>query len=1460
MWLNNNHPADIGSAIKGIKKEFPGLSKSDPAISKVYSMWRRNNQPVPLSQRTATQAEREIASGARPLSTTEKFMVQTTPGQKQRIETIKKAEHLGEGYQPTEMSSFDTLMNLLFMVAPLGEAGKALAPKLGKPAQVVQAVGEKVAKVPGTKGIAGRAGYRAVTGGAEFTALQPIFAIPTLAQQGPKAYIDQMIGGLQQANINNPLILGAFLKTVPAGILDVLNKRKVGTPVTAEEIEAAKNIHKAVKEYVKKAEPVEATPEPTPATPAVVAPNPEVAAARARIQANRANVEAEPVTPAVEPAQPPAVKPTPTTPEPVKPVEAKAGAKEPWEMKSDEFAKGVDSYHEMRTVLGDTPYKAEGDYSGMSLEQAKAIQEIESRKSIDSAMWNKAYNEVQDELLQKYPEYATEIKYAQVERTADTHQLLVEKALREGKRVPDSVVDEFLANGGKLPESGLHQEIQSNYAPTAAKPVPTPAVAAPAKPNVEVAPTPRVKTRFTDAADAARKRLSEIESEAKRNMPEAAKRKPGQLGAVRKMTKEEFDLHVIIAADHIARGVKTVAELAKVMATEGYKFSKAQVDTIWEASHKVARSGGGANVSIKNATMAEKSKTLGLGELPQPKKVTAQERSQQASQLVKSGKVTGKALVDELEQNMRPLDKIEDAVVHEYQTRLEEQLAKARESHGNDSPEITALVKEFDRARRIYKATGTEQARALQARSVTTTPETLDQWLAKGRDNQGDAFNSSRQDKVITLHERLESGMAKEKSLEQQIRQPNKPMVAKSPADFKTGTWGANNSTITVAMRDAARARRYAKMTSQLGSIPDPTIIADLAIEIGFHVEAGVKFTTAAIKAYLKEEFAASDKDVDAALAIVRKQVATERSLERSIAGKEAKLSGESKPVSEKPELITTPKIEALKAESTRLSEQIKAIKTAEQEARKAARDAENAVLAAQKAKAKHVADIEKQGLKATQRELATETRQIATQSRMLSEKEIEARKYARQIKGMETRATNIKAQIARGMPKEKAEPIRWTNEWVKVHQENVKLRMQLDNITSPNKSLTHKLWDVALGVPNSLMGIWSGFDDSFLGRQGLSLLYRNPKAWLKGWPVSLKAMFSERNTYTIHTAITEDPRFAKAQQMGVRYQSPDDIPMTGAVEENVRYLKFAERIPLAGRLVRPWERAYTTAANYIRHETAYAIIDAFGDRLSVADGKAWGRHINILSGYGDLGRLSSWAPSLRGLFVSARKMAADVQRLTTLFDPNVPSFIKKDMAKVLAREAAAITTIALLINNSPWGKRKEIEVGLDMDSPDFLQFRVGNTRFPMTSGEAQVLRTTFKLWKYSASYTRWGTHKYGSPQAHDALLQFLSSKQAGGLGVASRFITKTDFMGRPTTDKETLRQMITPWNLEGVREAFVGEGAGVAALATATQFVGIGANTYADTPKNPKKTTLGKPSVPTPASFKRSLMRGLRP
>jgi hypothetical protein len=441
-------------------------------------------------------------------------------------------------------------------------------------------------------------------------------------------------------------------------------------------------------------------------------------------------------------------------------------------------------------------------------------------------------------------------------------------------------------------------------------------------------------------------------------------------------------------------------------------------------------------------------------------------------------------------------------------------------------------------------------------------------------------------------------------------------------------------------------------------------------------------------------------------------------------------------------------------------------------------------------------------------------------------------KRLTKSVRLQRTVNVDLKAGIESKTLPVKAPPIEYDNKWVEIHRENVKLRERLQNLVNPKKPLAARIRDTVVQLGNLPTGWLAAWDDSFVGRQGLKMLAHQPKAWATGTKASLQAMRSEALAWTVDATIHENPHFALAQRSKLEYTELESTARLASAEEAVMPLRVAEKIPLLGKGLRPFDRAYTTAANVMRHDAFYRMADAMGDKWGAEQYKAYAGFLNKLTGRGDLGRLSALQPDLNAIFISPRKIAADIQLLTTPFTG--PKEVRLVAARTLVQYTAALGTLALVVNAS--GKAK---IGLDPNSPDFLKLRKGDTRFDLTGGQSTVFRTAWKIGQAAFAYSKWGKAKFGTRTPTDVAKQYLRGKMSPGLSFGTEMITGKDFKGDAITPGKAALGLVTPWNLDGMIEAWKTDGAGMGVVAGISDFWGIGTQSYKDTPKKAKKPTL---------------------
>jgi hypothetical protein len=343
-----------------------------------------------------------------------------------------------------------------------------------------------------------------------------------------------------------------------------------------------------------------------------------------------------------------------------------------------------------------------------------------------------------------------------------------------------------------------------------------------------------------------------------------------------------------------------------------------------------------------------------------------------------------------------------------------------------------------------------------------------------------------------------------------------------------------------------------------------------------------------------------------------------------------------------------------------------------------------------------------------------------------------------------------------------------------------------------------------------------------------------------------------EGRAYAIQAEIENNPGFAAAQQAKVKYTSLDTSAPWNDTEEVSRYIRTNKRLPVIGnvlgRVLRPFDRAYTTAGNVMRHDPFYRRLSVGDDWPMEAQRKA-ADVLNKITGRGNLGFMSPDAQEVASaLFISPSKIAGDFQMLLTPLSG--PKAERIEAAKTLVRATAALVSFGIVVNAT--SKKHGVTVGLDPDSPDFLQVRKDNTRFDMTGGRATMLRAIYGVAKAAGHYSRWSEAKYGEGGMGEVALEYLNKKASPGVQGAKALWTGKNFIDEDIAPVDVAGQFFTPWNFGAIREAWKEDGAGMGALAAVANFWGFGSRSYEDknygtTRRGPQRPRPPRPPRPTP-------------
>lgn len=750
----------------------------------------------------------------------------------------------------------------------------------------------------------------------------------------------------------------------------------------------------------------------------------------------------------------------------------------------------------------------------------------------------------------------------------------------------------------------------------------------------------------------------------------------------------------------------------------------------------------------KSITMPER-EARGLEPVELQKYPKLKESYEAAKKAVDTDKIDPRALARHIATKPRAMTPVESSAIAYDRQRLTnkaKELEQEIDKTELGSPELESLKNELDMTResldyndQAARIGGREASAALNIfRVITNEDYSLETLLVRKRatlkTSEGRTITSKEEVNIKAEHTKLEALQSEKDALQKKYdelaskikvsKEESKPKVRtfrpiiRNVSDFKTIEYGNDNKIFTKELVAAAKQRLKEK-SGRLNAGVDPTMVADLAIIIGEHIEAGARFSYKVISQHLKDEYGASN--------------------------------------------------EAIKKAFVK-----------------------------------------------------------ATNDKRLAEAMKRRQKYLSEI----DQAISTKTPLPEKIPRVDADV-----ELLFLQDKIDAQKAKLNDLVGPPKSLGYKIRNVAASVLNAPTGILAAWDDSFIGRQGLMMLTYKPKSWAKATQQSITALGSEKTSWHMDMAIRNDKNFPLAQRSGLAHTTLSENAPLSSAEESAMYIRASHKIPVLGAALRPFDRAYTTAANVMRHDAFYRMAEAMGDKWSPEEYKAYASFLNKLTGRGELGRLSSFQPELSGLFISSRKIAADVQLLTSpVANPKV---VRGEAQKALVGYVAAIASLGLIVNASKKG-----HVGLNPSDPDFFKLRIGNTRYDLSGGRATLMRAIYKTGVATYKYSRWGDAKYGTPTPSQEIIRYLGYKVSPGIATGKALFTGKDIWGKDQSIEQTAKNLITPWNLSGVIDAWKNEGAGIGAVSAIANFWGVSTSTYKD-------RTKAKPTFQPSSTFK---------
>lgn len=383
-----------------------------------------------------------------------------------------------------------------------------------------------------------------------------------------------------------------------------------------------------------------------------------------------------------------------------------------------------------------------------------------------------------------------------------------------------------------------------------------------------------------------------------------------------------------------------------------------------------------------------------------------------------------------------------------------------------------------------------------------------------------------------------------------------------------------------------------------------------------------------------------------------------------------------------------------------------------------------------------------------------------------------------------------------------------------------------------------------AVNIPRAFM---SSIDLSALLRQGLVLGAGHPIKAMRAVPKMIKAFGSEKAFKAIQESIVRMPTFDLMQEGKLALTELDSVL---SLREEKFMSQWAEKIPVAGKMLRASSRAYTGLLNKLR-------ADVFNDLITKAEimGRAprsnpklvkeianW---VSIGSGRGSLGKLQPAAVALNAFFFSPRLMSSRLTMLNPFYYIKADPFVRKEaLRSVFAVAGAGLTMLGL-------AKLAGADVESRMASSDFGKIKIKNTRIDLWGGFQQYVRSAAQV--ISGKYISSVTGKeltlgegYKPLSLYDILLRQVEAKEAPIFSFITSLLKQQDYQGRPIDIPKEIGNRFVPMAIQDIIDLY-SESPGMLPL-SALGIFGAGLQTYQPTTKtNPHYS----PFLPTPSTSK---------
>ena len=344
--------------------------------------------------------------------------------------------------------------------------------------------------------------------------------------------------------------------------------------------------------------------------------------------------------------------------------------------------------------------------------------------------------------------------------------------------------------------------------------------------------------------------------------------------------------------------------------------------------------------------------------------------------------------------------------------------------------------------------------------------------------------------------------------------------------------------------------------------------------------------------------------------------------------------------------------------------------------------------------------------------------------------------------------------------------------------------------------------------APGILKSLQASLDNSFFGRQGIKVLYTNPKIWTRNFLKSWTDIGKELKGMEAIDAVKADI-YSRPNAVNGKYDAGGYG--LGVLTEEAYPSSLPSKIPLLGRLFKASESAYNGAALRMRADLADKFIKLaeqngvnmlnkenakpVGDMIGSLTGRGGGILNRVLTPEGQekanvaFYSLKFLKSNIDTLIAPAKYVA---KKVTGGYDTKGAEFAGKESAKATLR---IVGTIAAILATAKFIDPESVDE--DPTSTNFGKIKVFGQWVDITGGMAALVRLSARIVfdKSKSSTGNITTYRtgFGGRTALDELETFFEGKLSPIAGIIRDKLAKETFGGEKFTWENALKQVITP-------------------------------------------------------------------